>query len=390
MKKMIKKIVLIVIAISLFVCFSVTVCASSQKGYVVVTDFVEADCGYDVSAQLQQIIDDNPNRTIYFPDGEYLMSSPIYTPAEPTKSVSLELSDYAVLKATDDWTKGEAIVQLGGKDPANDTWTNGSNYSLEGGIIDGNGIANGISINGGRETAVRNVSVKHTVTGLHIMPGANSGSSDADIFGVNIIGTGNTDSVGILLEGFDNTITNVRIGNVFIGVYSKSSGNMLRNVHPLYTSDYTDYQNSCGFLDEAGNNWYDYCYSDQFATGFCTTSWGKNIYNDCFCFWYSSQGETHTAFRTLEQFNSILTNFKVGFTGDCKNVVLKAGEHGGSGVIDNISISGKTSEDMYAAYLELEITLVHVYCAFGVLLVAFVAVAVVIIIKNKRQREDTL
>lgn len=29
---------------------------------------------------------------------------------------------------------------------------------------------------------------------------ANSGSSDADIFGVNIIGTGKTDSVGILLK----------------------------------------------------------------------------------------------------------------------------------------------------------------------------------------------
>ncbi|MBE6749357.1 MAG: hypothetical protein E7557_09060 [Ruminococcaceae bacterium] len=75
------------------------------------------------------------------------MSNPIYTPAEPTKSVSLELSDYAVLKATDSFKPGEAIVQLGGKDPANDTATNGSNYSLEGGIIDGSGIANGISIN---------------------------------------------------------------------------------------------------------------------------------------------------------------------------------------------------------------------------------------------------
>ena len=292
-----------------------------------------------------------------------------------------------MLKATESWTAGEAIVQLGGKDPANDTWTNGSNYSLEGGIIDGSGVANGISINSGRETAVRNTSVKHTVTGLHIMPGANSGSSDADIYGVNIIGTGATDSVGILLEGFDNTITNVRIGNVFIGVYSKSSGNMLRNVHPLYTSDYTDYQNSCGFLDEAGNNWYDYCYSDQFATGFCTTSWGKNIYNDCFCFWYSSEGELHTAFRTEEKFNSVLTNFKMGFTGDCKNVVLSVGETGGSGVIDNISISGHTSDDIYAFYLEPEITLTHIYCLIGaVSLSGLAAVAFIVLLVIKKRR----
>ena len=390
MKKMIVRALSVMTAGILLACLTLSASASSLKGYVIVTDYVEADCGYDVSAELQQIIDANPNRTIYFPDGEYLLASPIYTPAEPTKSVSLELSDYAVLKATEDWMPGDAIVQLGGKDPANDTWTNGSNYSLEGGIIDGSGVANGISINSGRETAVRNTSIKHTVIGLHIMPGANSGSSDADIYGVNIIGTGTTDSVGILLEGFDNTITNVRIGNVFVGVYSKSSGNMLRNVHPLYTSDYTDYQSSCGFLDEAGNNWYDYCYSDQFATGFCTTSWGKNIYNDCFCFWYSSQGETHTAFRAEEKFNSILTNFKTGFTGDCKNVVLKVGENGGSGVIDNLSISGSTTEDMYAVYLEPEITMLHIYYLLGLLLVMIVVIMLVAVLYIKKSRRAKL
>ena len=384
-----KKCLSFVLSMLLIACLAVPALAAPVETYVVVTDFVEANSGTDVSAQLQQIIDEHPNRTIYFPDGEYLLSAPIYTPAEPTKSVSLELSDYAVLKAADNWTAGEAIVQLGGKDPANDTFTNGSNYSLEGGIIDGNGVANGISINGGRETAVRNTSIKHTVIGLHIMPGANSGSSDADIFGVNIIGTGNTDSVGIWIEGFDNTITNVRIGNVFVGVHLNSSGNMLRNVHPLYQSDYTDYQNSCGFLDDAGNNWYDYCYSDQFATGFCTTSWGRNIYNDCFCFWYSSQGDTHTAFRAEEKFNSTLTNFKTGFTSDCENIVLTVGESGGSGVIDNLIISGKTTKDVYAVYLEPEITMLHVYGLAGGLLVILAAAVVIVLIQKRHQNRKS-
>ncbi len=386
MKKMPTRILALTLTVIFIACFTLTAGASDDKGYLVVTDYVEADSGKDVSAEIQKIIDGNPNRTIYFPDGEYLLSKPIYTPAEPTKSVSLELSDYAVLKATDNWKKGEAIVQLGGKDPANDTWTNGSNYSLEGGIIDGNSVANGISINGGRETAIRNTSIKHTVVGIHIMPGANSGSSDADIFGVNIIGTGKTDSIGMFIEGFDNTITNVRIGNVFIGVHLDSAGNMLRNVHPLYYSDYTDYQNSCGFLDEEGNNWYDYCYSDQFATGFCTTGWGENFYNDCYCFWYSPQGETHTAFRTEEQFNATLTNFKAGFTDDCKNVVLKVGEKGGNGVIDNIEVSGNTSDDVYKSYLETQIILNHIYCLIGILLLAILIVILIvtIIIKKKK------
>ena len=102
--------------------------ANNVTGCVTVSDTVEPNSGKDVSDEIQKIIDDNPNRTIYFPDGEYLLGEPIFTPADPKKSVSLELSDFAVLKATGDWASGEAVVQLGGKDPANDTSTNGSNY----------------------------------------------------------------------------------------------------------------------------------------------------------------------------------------------------------------------------------------------------------------------
>lgn len=352
MKLFAKKSMALFLAVALIVCGSIPVFASGDRGFIVVTDTVAANSGADVSDAVQALIDANPNRTIYFPDGEYLLSKPLYTPAEPTKSVSLELSDFAVLKAAGEWQQGEAIVQLGGKNSANDTATNGSNYSLEGGIIDGSGIANGISVNSGRETAIRNVSIKNTVVGIHIMYGANNGSSDADIFGVNIIGTGKTDSVGMLLEGFDNTITNVRIGNVFTGVHLKSPGNMLRNVHPLYYSDYTDYQNSCGFLDESGNNWYDYCYSDQFGVGFRTTGNGSNYYNDCYCFWYSSSGEKHTAFKADANFNSTLTNFKAGFSSDCESIVLEVGEKDGNGKIDNIEVQGGCDDKVYLAYVE--------------------------------------
>ncbi len=389
-----KKFITLFLTVILIICCSVTVAAEGDRGYVVVTDTVAVNSGKDVADDIQKIIDANPNRTIYFPDGEYLLSKSIYTPAEPTKSVSLELSDFAVLKATGEWKKGEAVVQLGGKDPANDTATNGSNYSLEGGIIDCSNVANGVSINSGRETAIRNVSIKNTVVGIHIMHGANNGSSDADIYGVNIIGTGKTDSVGMLLEGYDNTITNVRIGNVFTGVHLKSPGNMLRNVHPLYYSDYTDYQNSCGFLDESGNNWYDYCYSDQFGVGFRTTDWGSNYYNDCYCFWYSPSGETHTAFKADKQFNATLTNFKAGFQNDCENIVLTVGEDGGNGVIDNIIIQGDTSDEAYLDYVEEEMLLNRIYgvlaISFAVIIAVLLLVVVCYIIKRKKIKNQVL
>jgi len=324
------------------------------NGYLVATEHIQNAPGKDVAEAIQNLINDNPNRTIFFPDGEYLLGKPIFTPAAPQKSVSLKLADFAVFKATGDWKPGEAVVQLGGIHPANDTRTNGSNYSFEGGIIDGNGIANGISINGGRETAVRNVSIKHTVTGLHIKHGANSGSSDSDIFGVNIIGTGGTNSVGVLLEGYDNTLTNLRIGNVFVGVHLKSGGNVLRNIHPLYQSDYTDYQNSCGFLNERNDNWFDYCYSDQFGVGFRTTGDVVGFYHNCFCYWYAAKGGAQTAFKAEKKFNSIITNFRIGFRDSgVINTILTVGEPGGTGTLDNLSVNESlTTDTTYKTYLD--------------------------------------
>ena len=173
------------------------------NGYLSVSDYILPDLGRDVADDIQRIIDNNPNRTIFFPDGEYLISHPICTPADPRRSVDLQLSNYAVIRAMAGWDHDEAMIRLGGIHPANDIRTPGSNYSLTGGIIDGSGVAKGVSIDGGRETAIRNVSIKNVKVGIHIKYGANSGSSDADITGTHIVGTRDVDSIGVIIEGSD-------------------------------------------------------------------------------------------------------------------------------------------------------------------------------------------
>ena len=92
---------------------------SVKKQYVVVTDYMEANTGKDISDALQALILDHPNRTIYFPDGEYILGKPVLTPANPRHSVSLELSSYAVLRASDDWTDTEAMIRLCSAHPIN-------------------------------------------------------------------------------------------------------------------------------------------------------------------------------------------------------------------------------------------------------------------------------
>ena len=323
-------VVLAAFLLMLPVLFSVPVCAADNM--MNITEYLNGSDDASVSARIQQVIDENPNRTIYFPDGEYLLSEPIRTPADPRKSVSLKLDSFAVLTAADDF-EGEALIMLGGKDPFNDTHTPGSNYSLTGGVIDPRGKAKAITIESGRETVVKDVSVKNATVGIHIKYGANSGSSDADISDVNIIGTGDVNSVGLLVEGYDNTFTNIRIGYVFTGVHLKSAGNSLKNIHPLYYSGYADYEQSVGFLDEGGNNLYDYCYSDQFCTGFRTTGDQKNVYVGCFAYWYSGEGGVETCFQADGRFNSTVTDMRIGFSENTKNCVLKTGKIG-CGVFD--------------------------------------------------------
>ncbi len=326
-----------------------------NTGYIIATDSMPCDGSTDVSDALQTLIHANPNRTIFFPDGVYMLSKPICTPAHPKYSVDLQLSNFAVLKAAEDWSSDEALVRLGAIHPANDIYTIGSNYSLTGGIIDGSGIASGVSIDGGRETRITNVSIKHTQIGLHIKHGANNGSSDADIFGVNIIGNGSPDSIGVLLEGFDNTLTNMRIARVHTGVVLKSAGNSMRNLHPLYTCDYTDYASSCGFHDLCGQNWYNFCYSDHFGIGFRTAEGKRSIYDSCFVMWYAAKGGLHTAFQADGAFDSVLTNFNIGFHHDnARNIVLKTGVDGGRGVFQRISVSENANiiDETYKTYLE--------------------------------------
>ena len=313
---------------------------ANSFGYLVVTDYIKANTGEDVSDALQELILNNPHRTIYFPDGEYILAKPICTPAHPERSVSLMLSNYAILRAADGWDNDEAMVRMGGIDPFNSIYIPGSNYFFEGGIIDCRGIAKGISIDGGRETRISKVSIKNTVLGLHIKHGANSGSSDADIDNVNITGNRKVGSVGVFIEGLDNTLTNMRIAAIQTGVLLHSGGNFLRNIHPLGGVKQDDpeyYANSCAFRETTrGGNFYDSCYSDNFAVGFESAPNAKCVYNDCFCYWYSPLGDSQVGFRAKGKFNSMIKNAKVAFNGKSEpqfNAFLQVEEQGGQGVV---------------------------------------------------------
>lgn len=336
---------------------------ASGLGYVIVTDTIPNDGSVDVTKAIQQLIDENPNRVIFFPDGIYNISDSLKTPALPEKSVSLLLSNYAVIRAMTTWNSDEAMIRLGGKNPGGEPGETGNNYYLEGGIIHGGGRAKGVSVDSGRETAIRNVAIKHTTVGLHIKKGVNNSSSDTDVYNISIVGNNKPDSVGILIEGYDNTLTNIRICGVQVGVHITSQANVLRNIHPLYYNPdaRTTYGDSIGFWDEGGSNWYDFCYSDHFCMAFRLKEHVRSYFNNCFAFWYADGGfgadYTAEAFHSDGAFQSVVRGFRAGFLADRPCRILYEGETDETGKgafeyvdIDNVAM--QTEDDAYFKYLK--------------------------------------
>jgi hypothetical protein len=269
----------------------------------------------------------------------------------------LMLSNYAIIKAADGWDNEEAMIRLGAAEPFNNIDIVGSNYGITGGIIDGNMVANGISVDSGRETRIEKLSIKHTQIGINIKWGANNRSSDADIVDVNIVGNDKIGSIGVLIDGCDNTLTNMRIASVQIGIKNLASSQFLRNIHPLYIfrgelASEEAYKESYGFWDNVPHQiWYNNCYSDQFATGFRMRDGARLTYADCFCFWYKADG-LERGFRVDGKFNSIIRNCRVHFNWNSNenNAYITVAEEGGHGIIEN-PITERVTDETYKQYL---------------------------------------
>lgn len=288
-------------------------------GYVVITDYVNDENRYDCADAINKAITENPGKTIYFPDGEYNISSPIIIPAD--KSVSLSLGHLAVVKAVNWKDTSLPMVRMGvqetaaaaeGDEPEAPTMEEAkldeqvSSYII-GGNFYANSLASGIAVEGGKDTLLFNVAIKGIVDfGIHVLRGNNEiGASYVNIDNVNITGIDKSGSIGVWLEGTYNTVANMRIYRIQYGTYAEegAKNNVLRNLHPLASSGHGDA--TVSFYDKSDGNTYDICYSDQFSTGYVVYENTRSVMNGGFCYWYSPANGYHVAIRSVGAYNSI-------------------------------------------------------------------------------------
>ena len=277
-----------------------TVLSEDAIEYTLITEYASLVSGNDYTAAIKKAIEENPNGTIYFPDGIYEISDTVVIPANTKKSVSFRLSNYATIKAVNWSDKTKPMIRMGVFDQGEDTENIGNvdhsarNVYFKGGVIDASGIASGITVEGSEDIMLANFTVKNSYIGVNLIdPGNSTHSTSADIENVHVVGNGENGAVGVVVQSSLNTLTNMRLSDVQYGMKCMGNGsnNIFRSIQAIGTR--LEGSDNAGFWDMSDGNQYDICYSDQFATGFLIEEHARSIYNSCVCNWWSADNDYH-------------------------------------------------------------------------------------------------
>lgn len=293
--------------------------------YIVASDHIENIHTRDITADLQKLIDTYPNRTIYFNDGVYTISSTLYLPADKEKAVSFRLSNYAVIKAADNFSADAAMIAIGTKndaasaDPAANT--------VMGGKLDGAGVASiGLLLENCKNTFVSNVTFENIKVSIQLKSTADTVNLEA----VTVNGTGEDGTVGILNESSRGVFSTVNIANVNIGLKNSGSDNNFRNISSKCNKVSAA---SVGFVEDGENNLFELCTAEDFTVGYSLKDGVKSVFEACNAYWTKADITEQTAFAVNGTFNSTVTASVVRFFDDTSaNAFIKLTARG-SGIV---------------------------------------------------------
>ena len=168
---------------------------------------------------------------------------------------------------------------------------------------------------------------------------SNGGSSDADIENIRVFGNGSRTSIGLWIQGWDNTYSYMRIANVNTGVRVESAANLFRNIQCEYTNSEAssnEYAQAKGFEDVGDRNWYDTCSSTNFSVGFYMQSRRSKL-TSCVVNWtegYAKSG-AQVAMKAATSWGCIARSVKAKFSANMNNCYYLLAEQGGEGRLED-------------------------------------------------------
>lgn len=248
----------------------------------------------DDYAVLQDLIDNNPYKTLYFPEGEYLISEPLSIYTENNKTVSLKLDTNAVIKGS---ASIDYLLEVGANEAVYNRYAKGGVAVIDGGVWDAENctIAAFHNVANKKETQYMNFTVINAKKGFVFDLGTNtSNSSDCYLSNLKIFGKGSEidNTVGLDIHTYDNKIYDVMLSKFQIGILD-GSGNYFGNVHVLMsnTGELTAAQFNktvCYIHNGGGDSRLNGVYNDTCAVGFSQEANNSTTLDNCFQYWYKS------------------------------------------------------------------------------------------------------
>lgn len=245
---------------------------------------------------LQSLINNNHNKTLFFPDGEYIISQPLNIETENSKNICFKLSPNAIIKTN---SSIDYLIEIGLNEGIWNRYEQGNCTIIDGGIFDASNCLKGAihHVANRKETQIMNAQIINAHKGIVCDLGTNTNSSsDLYISNLNIFGRSSYEdgSIGLELYSFDNKIYDVRIACFQTGVYDHS-GNYYENVHVLMDEGnitYSDEQyNKTKCYVHAGDGGdsklLDF-YNDTCAIGFEQQDNNYTSLIHCFQYWWKS------------------------------------------------------------------------------------------------------
>lgn len=227
----------------------------------------------DDTAAIQRAIDNNPNTTIYFPKGVYMVSQTIITKRDDDKKVYLELDMKATVKATSDFS-GDYVFYIAGSGTETLYRFTHQHTGIHGGVIDCNAVTGGIRLGRSHEAMFSEIFIVNCPTiGMWV---EESYSADCYLSKIMMYATKDSNNIpagqiGLKVDAYDNSIEYVRTCDFNIGIQINGSGNWFRECHPLWTGtgagSAETSEGTVGYDIYGLDTYLECCYQDKFSIG---------------------------------------------------------------------------------------------------------------------------